>query len=258
MTLTKKLNLRFTIETCPNHGITGIMPNRFKNVGWDSYIPSFAVAHEMIEHGAGEFGAVFQEYQALGAVLFVRGWEYKDGYYAGTSRAEHYGSEMVDIYQTSSYEWDERLLRFPKFPKFSLSWDEKRKFKKFFQTVKQGVIKAWNEQVNDDCEYICELCDDCQNCEHGESFCENCRSNWLLENWENVKTSIMFGYYKSKRRWDNFNVQSLRDNIEREIKSKEKMLEGYNETGAEFSLQCEVTPYGSSAEIVSISSYNYI
>lgn len=227
--------VRFRMESNLEYGGVGIVPLMFADKGWESYLPTagFGLAHDILEHGANQTGTLFQEFEALGAILFVRGWCVPEGYYAGKCWGEQLDSQVISDFQTADYQGDDSLLEVPNYPKFSISWDDKKRFKKFFATMKKGVIDLWESEVNqgldDDDEYK--------------------RPNWFLENWQAVETAFMFGYYKAKRRYKDFYIWSAFKAIENEANHKQKWLENFADSGAIFTLKYSMGYYGASAEI---------
>lgn len=58
----------------------------------------------------------------------------------------------------------------------------------------------------------------------------------------------MYGFYKSQRRWDGFNVYSLYKRINAEMERISKAT--FEPYVSEFTLKCEVGSYYASAEVV--------
>jgi hypothetical protein len=236
----KKFSVKFQIATNEEHGIRGAMPSRLIGKGWDSYIPNFAPSHDLVEHGAGEFGALYQEAQALGAVLYIRGFEIEEGFYAGNCRSDATASDLVASYRDAYYSERDELMEFPKFPSFKLDSDEVERFEEFFQAVEMHLSKHWDSEMNSNCFVGCE-----------DGSCDDCTPNWFVgNNWIETKTAIMYGYHKAKRRWEDLNVQALKREIDRAMGEVEKRMDELDLDNVEFTLKCEVSTYGAIAEVV--------
>src|SRR6185369_12950217 len=216
---TKKLNMQFTIEADTNDsGMVGAFPLRFR--GWDSFVPTFRLSHEIIDHRSGEFGAIYQEIEALGAICFLRGFEIEEGFYAGKCRSEFIASDFTSIYRDADYgSADYRIMSFPEYKKISLTVEEKEKFAILFENLRERTAELWASEVNQDCEN--------EDIHDTHEDCDYCSENWFFENWENVKNALMFGFANAKKRWDGFNHWSLRRSIDEAMKQKERFLQGY-------------------------------
>jgi hypothetical protein len=233
----KQFSVKFFISEHYESGMKGAMPLRLKDKGWDSYIPGFAPSHDLIDHGANEFGALYQEVQALGAILNLRGWEVDEGYYAGQCRSDFVAGDLVSSYKDAYYADSFRdLLAFPELPKFRLNRDERERFDEFFEALKNALPRYWESEVNDNC----------------DPDCDECTPNWFFQgdNWEKTKLAMMYGFYKSQKRWGDLHVDGLRRQIDAAMQGVEKHRDELEAQNAVFTLKCEVGPYGASAHVV--------
>ena len=227
----KKFSVRFKVRHDEQDtGFVGAVPVSVLNNDWQTYLPNWQPSHDILEHSTrGEFGALYQELQALGAVLHCRGWVMEDGFYAGQCRSKALGYDLINSYRDALYATDLKrrdLLEFPKFPKFSLSKEDKEKFENFFRLLKTYVAEYW------------------------ESEFDYTDENFFLENWEQTKTAIMYGYYKAVKRWGDMEVRGLAKQIDKVMLEAEKQMSEFVDTELTFTLKCEVGYHYAHAEVV--------
>lgn len=233
----KKLSVRFTIEIDEQGlGAQGIFPLKYQNKGWDSYLPNYSPAHDIIDHIGRQSGTLFQEIEALGAFLHNDGFYYTQGsLLAGQVR--DLTSDLVSSYRDAEYSYDETKLQIPKYKRVRLEAWEVEMFDEIFSRILSNINRAWNVEVNDSCT------------ETSHENCDYCQENFFLENWESVKLAFMNGYKKAKKYWGDIDMNELREKINEVCEKESVFLDEYLESGLIFTLKIEADEYGSNVWI---------
>ncbi len=136
-------HIKFTIVEDERTGDYGALPNIFRN--WDSYIASFGLGHDLIEHStkAGqETGEVFQELRALGAHLFVGNFDRHkkmSQYFERSPKGA--GKSFASDLDSTLTDQEEGIDALPKAPQAKLTKGEEADFAEFWKGVRRGIIE---------------------------------------------------------------------------------------------------------------------
>lgn len=168
--------VKFTIETS-DYGI-GIIPNIFKNKGWDSYIPTTAPAHDLLDHSTDESGEIWQELRAIGAYIFRQDFgtyrnytpsKYTKVFYSGY---EFGGESLQNILNDSEF------ASIPEPRKVKLSKENEKKFAEVWRGFRWGTIKAMRNGYLD-----------------SQTF------EWYKENKSKILGWVKLGFYNANKRY---------------------------------------------------------
>lgn len=151
----------------------GLVPNIYKN--WESYIPSFELGHDLIEHGTKESGEVYQEFQALGAWLFTSNFGRNR-----ESRIFPMENLMLSSIETTIDDAIGNIIEIPDTPKFYITKKESDKI----ALLIHGVVSEMQKQID----------------REGEED-ENESSRFFLANRDALVKHIAYGFVKAKKRY---------------------------------------------------------
>lgn len=207
----KQFNIKFVYEKDGSGRIAPI-PKRFTDKRWKSYFPSFYMAHEILEHGRGQFGAFYQELEAVGAALFIREPVINSSYIAETISISHkdYIDNMGNIYDTTFYLPAISNYRIPRY------------VRKKFKFLLDNALNELKSTIN--------------------NRSDSLNKSLLSNNWTLIESYILNGYVKAKRRWKNLPVFELYKKINAimEEESDSELEEYFYKKKAVFSLRCKI------------------
>lgn len=225
-------NIRFTIEEVNDDSgeFIGIVPNIFKNVGWDTYLPNFSPAHDLLEHGKNERGEVWQELKALGAYIFTSNFglnnEIRRKYHAEKHHTKYTGENLASDIDSTIRDTEGYQFTLPEVPKYKLNKTEGKLFRMVFDVINSIVTEG--KEAEEEGEY---------------SDYEQLVSFWTGEDIELAKSWIMYGFANAKRRYkgEHSEVWFLRERINKVFAQKEETLKQYVNTGEEFTLSYDLS-----------------
>ena len=222
-------HIKFTVQMDDRIGDYGALPNIFRN--WDSYIASWSLGHDLIEHSTKsgqETGEVWQELRALGAHLFTSNFGYSvESNYWNTpqKKGESLSSDLDSILNDQEGNWS----TLPKAPRIKLDEGEEENFTEVWKSFKHHVrnYREYNEDV--------------------------LRFYW--ENKGEILAWLRYGFYLAKKRYkgDEWNAWQMRKMIDRTLSEFGRKLNSDFESieqfeGEEFTLSysvenmhCEIT-----------------
>jgi hypothetical protein len=223
------------VQSDSHFGGFGIVPNIFRN--WESYRPTLAPGHDLIDHTTKERGEVYQELRALGAYLFSSQFGKNHTIWNKTqtiTRVIEIGKNLADDLETTlidadTYGFD---ITLPETPKFHLSKDEKLHFKLIVQGI-ENVVES-NSDYDDD---------------------YSLSSTFWKENSFAVIEWLKYGFANAKRRYKGefYYSWDMRMKLNKYVQEKTSYLENFCDTNEELTLGYDVE----SGEISISTRYDY-
>jgi hypothetical protein len=127
--------VRLTAKEDFENGFVGLVPDIFKD--WENYTPvggfGAGLAHDLMEHGTKETGAVYQELKALGAFLYVRGF--------GDYVTQYFNEELFGL-----SNFDENLISqttdevLPDVPRFSFPSEYRERMNEYLTELRKAIF----------------------------------------------------------------------------------------------------------------------
>jgi len=211
--------VRFQVVDDEDYGDYGILPDIFRN--WTNYSPAIAVnalGHDLVEHGAREYGAFHQEVAAIGGYLFTR-------LFSGHAQNSFWTPRQLaasDMARTWNESTEEGLPDPPKV--IILDKYHNEVLDEFFNGFREAIVAEWESNAAD---FAIDEDEELPVCPYATE-----------ENWPKFLGWLKYGYSRAYRRFKGDDSVAYRTytNINQVISRYWEDLKMYADTGTKFTL----------------------